>query len=50
MLDLLLLINEESLKLIYESQLKRFKSTELVDFCAELYKQWKKGKLLIKFT
>lgn len=48
MLDLILLRAKEkggNIDSIYESQKKRYKSTELVDKCVELDAQWKESKL-----
>ena len=47
MLDLLLIRTAEggNPQIVYESQKKRYKSTELVDKCMELDEQWKKSKL-----
>jgi seryl-tRNA synthetase len=43
MLDLLLL--RQTPEQVYESQKKRFKSTDILDKCIELDKQWKEGNL-----
>ncbi len=48
MLDLLLLRSkEEGLNLLYESQKKRFKSTEIIDICVDLDARWKESKFLL---
>ena len=45
MLDLVLIrVNEGgNPEIVYESQKKRYKSTEIVDKCIELDTQWKQG-------
>jgi hypothetical protein len=45
MLDLLLLrAKEGGLDLLYDSQKKRFKSTDLIEICVELDSKWKESK------
>jgi hypothetical protein len=47
MLDLLLLRQQiGGLDLLYDSQKKRFKSTELIEICVELDNRWKESKFL----
>ena len=45
MLDLLLLRSKEGLDALYESQKRRYKSTELIDLCVELESKWKESKI-----
>lgn len=45
MLDLLLLRTPEGLNLLYESQKRRFKSTDIIEKCVELDAKWKEGRL-----
>jgi hypothetical protein len=49
MLDLLLIRPSEggNPMIVYESQKKRYKSTEIVDKCIEMDKDWKKRKHFI---
>ncbi len=50
MLDLLLIRSAQggNPEVVYESQKKRFKSTEIVDKSIEIDKQWKEGKIYSK--
>jgi hypothetical protein len=41
MLDLLLLRQQTGVETLYDSQKKRFKSTELVDKCIQTDQKWK---------
>jgi len=43
MLDLLLLRSQAGVQLLYDSQKRRFKSTELVDKCIETDLKWKES-------
>jgi hypothetical protein len=43
MLDLLLLRSQAGIELLYESQKKRFKNTELVDKCIGTDLKWKES-------
>ena len=43
MLDLILLTTKEGIELLYNSQKKRFQSTDLVDKSVELHRNWKES-------
>lgn len=47
MLDLLLLRQQSGVESLYDSQKKRFKSTDLVDKCIETDLKWKESKEII---
>jgi seryl-tRNA synthetase len=48
MLDLILIRPNEggNPQIVYESQKKRYKSTDIIDKCMEMDKEWKKSKLV----
>ena len=46
MLDLLLLRQDKTKQELYDSQKKRFKSTEIVDKAVELDAKWKESKYI----
>ncbi len=50
MLDLLLLRQQSGVEGLYDSQKKRFKSTELVDKCIETDLKWKESIYRIFLT
>jgi hypothetical protein len=51
MLDLILLRQQSGVESLYDSQKKRFKSTELVDKCIETDQKWKESKKInLKFS
>lgn len=51
MLDLILLRTQEggNPQIVYDSQKKRYKSTEIVDKCMEMDSKWKESKLYTDF-
>jgi seryl-tRNA synthetase len=52
MLDLILIRPTEggNPEIVYESQKKRYKSTEIIDKCIDLDKEWKTSKHLLTLS